>query len=299
MASINRISLAIITRDSEKNLKDCLLSIHNQTDSPDEILIIDSSATEKSRRLCARFKARFFLPIRYFYEPSHGYAPARNRAVKLAQFNWIAFIDDDCVADPNWIKALRSQMRLHPKVAAIIGESRSYFPQNIYALTQQFYEIFWKKNAIKANWVNDLEILDTKNIVYRASVLKPLTFTNELRGGRYWPTDDIDMGMQLQKTHAKARYAPHAIVRHKDRREFLLYLKKIFLDAVAYQFYLKKWEGHRPTKNRFALVSKTYCYNHLFDLYGASWHKRALVYLLTGFTDQLLRLAPFAASLYE
>jgi succinoglycan biosynthesis protein ExoM len=69
-----------------------------------EIVVVDNDAAgeARSRAMAVCDAAR---TARWFVEPRQNIALARNRAVSEAFGRWIAFIDDDEVADENWLAA--------------------------------------------------------------------------------------------------------------------------------------------------------------------------------------------------
>jgi succinoglycan biosynthesis protein ExoM len=69
-----------------------------------EIVVVDNDASgeAQSQAIAACGAAR---SARWFVEPRQNIAHARNRAVCEARGRWIAFIDDDEVADPGWLGA--------------------------------------------------------------------------------------------------------------------------------------------------------------------------------------------------
>jgi succinoglycan biosynthesis protein ExoM len=73
-----------------------------------EIVIIDNSTDQNARPDIDHIKTAFSLShphvdIRYISEPNPGAANARNAGVAAAKGEWIAFLDDDEEATPNWI----------------------------------------------------------------------------------------------------------------------------------------------------------------------------------------------------
>jgi succinoglycan biosynthesis protein ExoM len=69
-----------------------------------EIVVVDNDAAgeAQSRAMAVCDAAR---TARWFVEPRQNIALARNRAVSEARGRWIAFIDDDEVADESWLAA--------------------------------------------------------------------------------------------------------------------------------------------------------------------------------------------------
>jgi succinoglycan biosynthesis protein ExoM len=105
-----KAAICICTRQRPVMLLRCLNSLAAQKipeDVAPVLIVVDNDPASTARRVVDSVSLGF--PIRYKCEPEAGIARARNTAVCLAQHedaDWIAFIDDDEVADPNWLEAL-------------------------------------------------------------------------------------------------------------------------------------------------------------------------------------------------
>jgi succinoglycan biosynthesis protein ExoM len=69
-----------------------------------EILVVDNDP-QRSAAATARSLGEFPHRVRWLEEPRRNIAYARNRAVDAAEGRWLAFIDDDEVADEHWLAA--------------------------------------------------------------------------------------------------------------------------------------------------------------------------------------------------
>jgi GT2 family glycosyltransferase len=93
-------SLIIITLRRAALLKQTLAGVARQTRPPDEIVVVDNGPdpdTEAVARACG---------ARYVVEPRRGYGCARNRGLAEARGDILYFLDDDCVAEPDWAERL-------------------------------------------------------------------------------------------------------------------------------------------------------------------------------------------------
>jgi len=72
-----------------------------------EVIVVDNDATGSAGSICETFKDR--LRLRYVKEPVRGIARCRNRAVVASDSRFIAFIDDDEEAAPEWLAALHRE----------------------------------------------------------------------------------------------------------------------------------------------------------------------------------------------
>jgi len=70
-----------------------------------EIIVVDNNSTDNTQEVIRQF------PARYVFEPQVGRGPARNKGVQESQGKYLAFIDSDCIADPNWLKELVRGLR--------------------------------------------------------------------------------------------------------------------------------------------------------------------------------------------
>jgi GT2 family glycosyltransferase len=114
-------SLIIITLDRPDLLRRTLEGLMRQTRAAGEILVIDNGPDSQTERTVSSFEGR--LPVRYVAEGKRGYGRARNRGLTEAQGDFIYFLDDDCVPQPDWAEVLQGV--LESGMADLVGGSRS------------------------------------------------------------------------------------------------------------------------------------------------------------------------------
>lgn len=71
-----------------------------------EILIVDNNSANCTREVVDEFIRRNILPLHYLFEKEQGSSHARNRGVKEARGQIVAFLDDDEIVDEHWLIAL-------------------------------------------------------------------------------------------------------------------------------------------------------------------------------------------------
>ena len=77
-----------------------------QTRLPDEIIIVDNDPDASARELASELAEGARIPVRYVHEPRPGVANARNLGFATASGRYIAQLDDDEAARPEWLAAL-------------------------------------------------------------------------------------------------------------------------------------------------------------------------------------------------
>jgi glycosyltransferase involved in cell wall biosynthesis len=105
-----RVSVVVPTFKRPDMLERCLNALLAQNFSPEdyELLIVDDAACELTRRQveeCAAQRPDYTIRYIAVTGDAHGPAVARNRGWRAAQGKIIAFTDDDCIPDPNWLQA--------------------------------------------------------------------------------------------------------------------------------------------------------------------------------------------------
>jgi len=78
-------------------------SVLAQTRPAEEIIIVDNSPEGGARALVSKYADG---RICYVHEPEPGVANARNAALAATQARYIAFLDDDEIAQPTWLEAM-------------------------------------------------------------------------------------------------------------------------------------------------------------------------------------------------
>jgi glycosyltransferase involved in cell wall biosynthesis len=96
---MSRLTVAMIVKNEEKYLKDCLLSIK---DVADEIVIVDTGSTDKTKQIAAEFGAKI-----YDYVWINDFSAARNYSLQQSTGEWILYIDADERLDSSSILELK------------------------------------------------------------------------------------------------------------------------------------------------------------------------------------------------
>ena len=81
-----QISVVIITLNEESNIERCIQSVIGVAD---EIVILDSLSTDKTKEICLRYPARFIE------QPFLGYIEQKNKALEFASFSHVLSLDAD------------------------------------------------------------------------------------------------------------------------------------------------------------------------------------------------------------
>jgi len=142
-----KVSVIICTYTLErlKDLHEAIQSVMNQTYKPDEIII----AVDHDKELFERLKSELSSLIKVVLNANTpGLSETRNVGIRASQGDIVAFIDDDAVAERDWLENLLKHYS-NPSVVAVGGKSvplwsngnrPDWFPEELYWLVGNTYK---------------------------------------------------------------------------------------------------------------------------------------------------------------
>jgi glycosyltransferase involved in cell wall biosynthesis len=113
------LTVVICTRDRPAGLRATLSSLQLQTDPDFSVLVVDNRPTSRAATMVVE---ELDLPrSEYLVEARPGLARARNRALEAVRSDLVAWIDDDEVADGDWVRRLKEGFAHEAEPAAVCG----------------------------------------------------------------------------------------------------------------------------------------------------------------------------------
>lgn len=113
------VAVCVITYRRPEGLKRLLESLNALTFQAQaldlRVVVVENDETGLAQRVCNDVRSTLRWPLEYHVEPRRGIPFARNKAVAVSKHtaNFIAFIDDDEVPEPNWLDELIRVQREH------------------------------------------------------------------------------------------------------------------------------------------------------------------------------------------
>ncbi|HBH26837.1 MAG TPA: hypothetical protein DDX54_05495 [Rhodospirillaceae bacterium] len=195
------VLVAVCTLHRPQMLRRCLDSLCAQEGAPPlRILVVDNSPDAE----CRDMVAEHYPQAVYASEPRRGLSHARNKAVDEALrlgADWLAFIDDDEIARPDWIASYMAAMATHP-AEIYHGPAVPIYPPDLPA---------W----FRIRPPHDRELrynagsIATGNVLFSRGIVENLTFDPAFNrtGG-----EDLDFFCRAQDLGARVVWVPDAVV---------------------------------------------------------------------------------------
>ena len=103
------ISIVVCTKNRASLLAGALASLYDLATEDEftyEIVVIDNGSTDETQQVISAAAAQSKHPLRGVLEREAGIVAARNRGIRESRGRWIAFFDDDQIADWHWLAEL-------------------------------------------------------------------------------------------------------------------------------------------------------------------------------------------------
>jgi glycosyltransferase involved in cell wall biosynthesis len=96
------VSVVIPAYNAARFISDAIDSVLSQSFKPAEIIVVDDGSTDGTGSIVEGYRDK----VRYIYQANAGPATARNRGVREARGEWIAFLDSDDYWDARHIEMM-------------------------------------------------------------------------------------------------------------------------------------------------------------------------------------------------
>lgn len=265
-ANPHPVTVVVCTRDRAQLLERCLRSVMASVEASDlpgpELLVVDNAPPDaRTRTLVERLHG-----VGYVVEPLAGLDFARNTALRSAQGEVIAYLDDDVVADTGWYAGLHEIWGLHPDAGGATGQ---VLPYELETDAQVLFEQYggFRRPFTMARYSGDSLPGNAVfpygagmfgagcNMSYRRSAVLGLGgFDEALDTGRPLPGGgDLDMFSRVVRAGYPLVYSPAYLVHHQHRREHAELRHQLYTWGTGHMAFVEKtWRVDAQGRPRLA-----------------------------------------------
>jgi len=225
-------------------IEQCLSSVLQQQFSGDyEVIVIDDGSTDGTGEILKQFLPKIRL---HTHGKNEGLSSARNRGIQLSQGRFIAMLDSDCVAAPDWLEKIIQPFDADSGIMIVGGHVNDAPPRN-------YWEIVNKGINFVSHHSGNVEHVIGCNMALRREFALQNPF-DECPG--FAAGDDTELCLRCRCQGFKVYYTREAAVVHYHRSSFRSSLTQQFFygyaDAyLSFQYYsfpyvnfqIKFWAG--------------------------------------------------------
>jgi GT2 family glycosyltransferase len=209
-----RISVCIPTVRAA-SLEPAILSIRAQTFAGWELLVVGQGPDASRLRAATERAAGGDPRVRYLHLATKGLSAARNAALREAAGEIVAFTDDDCEAEPDWLEAL--DRCFANDVDLVSGTVIAPVIERHFAVCPSVApgEITFVVDPADGTLPVEFDALGANLAVRRETALRLGGFDEQLGAGAHFPGgEEHDLVHRMAMAGATLRSTPAAVVHH-------------------------------------------------------------------------------------
>jgi len=223
------ISIIIPVRNGERLLGNCLESIKKQTYPADqyEVIISDGMSTDSTVKIAKDFGAKVVTNAKFTV------GPGRNEGFNIAKGELIAFSDDDCLMDRDWLSNsvkyfndLRVGGLSGPTITQDDGGPLSKAIGLVFELTAGTGVSAHRSDTTQ---VEEVEDIPGCNAIYRKETLAKIFPIDE----ELITAEDVEMNRLIRQTGYKLLYVPDVKLWHCRRQNIIGIFKQMYRFAIG------------------------------------------------------------------
>lgn len=277
-----KVSIIICTFNGAKNISLCLSAIMKQTYGNTEIIVVNDGSNDNTAEIVSTFSVKHVM-----HKKNEGLAESRNTGITHSTGEIIAFTDDDCIPQPDWIEQLTAKYTSE-NIAGVGGIVKMYNSQKnmilhyiyetnplkplsasllvsnnlIYRLILYLSSLYTKTNMPKEG---KAYLLVGANMSFRKEVLiKVGKFDKNFRFGG--EEEDVCKRIHNKKL-GSLLYTNKSVILHNFDSDFKTFFKKQFMYGQGSARLFYKHKSHKPTIFPFPLVIVSSVLASLFHPY--------------------------------
>ncbi len=247
---INNISISVVvsTFNRAAYLKHCIDRLLELNFDNFEIIIVNDGSTDNTGDYLDSLKNKRIRIVNH--RENLGLSSARNSGIKAAKYNIIAFTDDDCLADKNWLRKMAEGFA-DDNIGFVIGQ--------VFYITKDYKGYFPERlvRNIGAKWPMGCNIAYQKKVFQRIGYFEDRFFK--------YGNEDSEMAIRTIASGFSFARAADAVVFHQAMEWDIGSLLKSARNASVWPILKKKYPDHYsafgpPVKCGIFVEFKDYLY---------------------------------------
>lgn len=242
------VSVVVTTRNEEKNIDNCLLSIQEQTFSNMETIVVDNGSTDRTKEIAREY-------TRHVYDKGPERSAQRNYGmINIATGKYVMFIDADMILAPCLIDACVRKLENGTAIALYIPEI--VLGTSYWCRVRRFERSFY-----------DATVIDSARIYKKDAFVRAGGFDENIDFGEEW---DIDKSVKkigqitlmsrknygcnkswkllgfIESLGIESPVSENVIYHNESDFNFLRYICKKGNYAKGFDKYIDKWGKEDP-----------------------------------------------------
>lgn len=256
MKSQGSIDVVICTYNNARMLDATLDALSRQripTSLDWQVLVVNNNCSDETPIVVEKHLHSAQLPLRAVIETRQGLTPARLRGVNETSREWIAFVDDDCLLEENWIEQALLFAGQRDQCGAFGGQilprwevdPPSYLRNRRYAFASKYHG----DTAHRRPWIAGAGLVVRRQALVNCGWIDR-QYLEDRKGGRLISGGDMEIALRVGSMY-ELWYNPacklhHVIPKRRMSREYVRGVTR-GLGASRHNAEALKWTGSYAT----------------------------------------------------
>lgn len=219
------LSLVVCTRNRGDQLHFALEHCARlQVEQPWELVVVDNGSTDGTSAVLKEFAQSFDGSVRLLFEPKPGLARARNTGWRAASGSIVAFTDDDCYPQADYLAQIHRCFE-EASVGFLGGRVLLYDPED-YPITIQLLD---RRVDLPPRSFVPPGLIHGANFAFRRDILEAIGGFDERFGAgtELFSAEDTDALARASAYGCRGAYDPRPVVFHHHRRRDLNEIRRL------------------------------------------------------------------------
>lgn len=214
--------MIVVNWNRRELLRQCLDSLTRQTGVSYEVIVVDNGSTDGSSEMVAvEFLKRTDFRIRLIQNrENRGFCAANNQGIAAACAEFVALLNNDAVAEPGWLAALRRCFDARPDVGMAASKILSFEDSR---RIDKVGHLIYPDGQNRGRGTGELDVGQYDQLeevlwpdgcaaMYRKEMLDQIGGFDE---DFFAYADDAELGLRARIAGWRCLYTPEAIVHHR------------------------------------------------------------------------------------
>lgn len=256
-----KISIIIPCYNSGSTIEKCINSVLAQDNVNKEIIVVDDGSKDCSLDIIKKYGNKILLLVKDKENDEQGAASARNRGLRVATGEYVAFLDSDDFYLPGYLNRLSRELESNLKLGFAFCRQKSLINNELIPWTRQNLNIWDEKYHV----LHRSKIISTNIILIRKSVIDKVgKFDTSLSNG-----EDSDFWLRISEMSAgkfidfygavyRIDHSPNQLTRSVSKYDKLNLSRKVLINS-----YLRSLNDNQIDKIKLVIIIRNLIYTYL------------------------------------